>query len=142
MGARLFVAGALAVVGGFLMLASGYTSRGFLYTALNVAEPRISDFLSGMAASAAVLAVTVLELIIALGGVAVMVGGLIILVSHTTTGRTLIYLGGGAGFLGLVVSFGYAVYKLGGPSPVLAYLPYWVGLAMAVSGRWLAKGAR
>jgi len=141
MGARLYAAGALAVAGGFLMLASGYTSRGFLYTALNLAEPHITDFLNGMAANVAVFAVTILELVIALGGIAVMVGGLIILTNHTTTGRTLIYLGGGAGFLGLVVSFGYTAYKLGGFSPVLAYLPYWVGLAMAVSGRWLAKGA-
>ena len=141
MGTRLYAAGALAVIGGFLMLASGYTSRGFLYTALNLAEPRITDFLSGMAANVAVFAVTILELVIALGGIAVMVGGLVILTNHTTTGRTLIYLGGGVGFLGLAVSFGYTAYKLGGFSPVLGYLPYWVGLAMAVSGRWLAKGA-
>jgi len=141
LGARLYAAGALALVGGFLMFASGYTSRGFLYTALNLAEPHISDFLSGMAANVAVLAVTILELVIALGGIAVMIGGLIVLTNHTTTGRTLIYLGGGAGFLGLVVSFGYSAYKLGGLGPILAYLPYWVGLAVAVSGRWLAKGA-
>lgn len=141
MGARLYAAGALAVIGGLLMLASGYTSRGFLYTALSIAEPRISDLLSGAAANVAVLAVTILELLIALGGVAVLVGGLIILTNHKTTGRTLIYLGGGAGFLGLLVSFGYTAYRLGGINPVLAYLPYWVGLAMAVSGRWLAKGA-
>jgi hypothetical protein len=141
MGTQLYAAGALAFVGGFLMLASGYTSRGFLYTALNLAEPHISDFLSGMTASIAVFAVTILELVVALGGIAVMIGGLIVLTNHNTTGRTLIYLGGGAGFLGLVVSFGYSVYRLGGFNPVLAYLPYWVGLAMAVSGRWLAKGA-
>jgi hypothetical protein len=141
MGTRLYAAGALAVVGGFLMLASGYTSRGFLYTALNLAEPQISDLLSGMAANIAVLAVTALELVIALGGSAVIIGGLFVLTSHKTTGRVLIYLGGGAGFLGLLVSFGYTAYKLGGVAPVLAYLPYWVGLAMAVSGRWLAKSA-
>jgi hypothetical protein len=140
MGARLYAAGALAIIGGFLMLASGYTSRGFLYTALNIAEPRISDLLSGMAANAAVLAVTALELVIALGGLTVIIGGLLVFTSHKTMGRALIYLGGGAGFVGLLVSFGYSAYKLGGISPVLAYLPYWVGLAMAVSGRWLAKG--
>ena len=141
MGARLYAAGALAVVGGFLMVASGYTSRGFLYTALNLAEPRISDLLSGAAASVAILAVVLLELVIALGGLAVILGGLLMLTGHRTTGRVLIYLGGGAGFLGILVSFGYTVYRLGGISPVLAYLPYWVGVAMAVSGRWLAKGA-
>jgi hypothetical protein len=141
MGVRLYAAGALAVIGGFLMLVSGYTSRGLLYTALNLAEPHISDLLGGMALNAALLAVAMLELVIALGGIAVMIGGLIVLANHTTMGRTIIYLGGGAGFLGLAVSFGYTVYKLGGFGPLLAYLPYWVGLAMAVSGRWLAKGA-
>ncbi len=138
---RLLAAGVLAAAGGALMLASGYTSRGFLYTALGYAEPRLSDFLGGAELSAAIIAVTALELIIALGGLTVLIGGLVVLTHHTTTGRILIYLGGGAGFLGLLVSFGYSAYKLGGLDPVLAYVPYWVGLAMAVSGRWLAKGA-
>lgn len=138
---RRYLAGALAVVGGILMLASGYSSRGFLYIALGYAEPQISDFLSGAAASAAVLAITALEVTIALGGLAVLVGGVIVILRHTTTGRVLIYLGGGVGFIGLLVSFGYSIYKLGGVDPVLSYLPYWVGLAMAVTGRRLAKGA-
>jgi len=141
MGTRLYAASALALVGGFLMLSSGYTSRGFLYTALNLSEPHITEFLRGIAANVAVLVVTILELVIALGGIAVTVGGLVILTNHTTMGRTLIYLGGGAGFLGLLVSLGYTAYRLGGISPILAYVPYWVGLAMAISGRWLAKGA-
>jgi len=142
MSARLYAAGALAVIGGIFMLASGYSARGFLYTALNLAEPHISDFLSGTAASIAVLAVTTVELIVALGGLAVVLGGGVILAGHTSVGRAIIYLGGGAGFLGLLISFGYSAYKLGGIDPVLAYFPYWVGLAMAVSGRRLAKGVR
>jgi len=141
MGLRVYLAGILAVVGGLLMVLSGYNSRGFLYTALGYAEPRISDFLSGMAANAAILAITSLELIVALGGVTVLVGGITILSRHTGIGRALIYLGGGAGFLGLLISFGYSVYKLGGLDPVLSYLPYWVGLTMAVAGRRLAKGS-
>ena len=123
------------------MLESGYSSRGFLYTALGYAEPRVSDLLSGAAANAAIIAITALEVIIALGGLAVAIGGIVILIRHTTTGRLLVYLGGGAGFLGLLISFGYSVYKLGGIDPVLSYLPYWVGLAMAVTGRYLAKDA-
>ena len=122
------------------MLESGYSSRGFLYTALGYAEPHISDFLSGGAANAAILAITLLELVVALGGLTVAAGGLLILARHTTTGRALIYLGGGAGFLGLLVSFGYTAYKLGGIDPVLSYLPYWIGLALAVTGRHLARG--
>ena len=138
---RRLAAGGLAALGGLLMLGSGYVSRGFLYTALGFAEPNISHFLSGAYASAAVLAITVVQAIIALGGITVTAGGLAILSGHTTVGRTLIWLGGGAGFLGLLIGFGYSVYKLGGVDPVLGYLPYWVGLAMAIVGRRFAKGA-
>jgi len=140
-GTKLYTAGALAVVGGVLMLASGYSSRGLLYTALGYAVPQISNHFSGAFASAAVFAITILEIAIAFGGLTILLGGLTILTRHKTTDRALIYLGGGAGFLGLLISFGYTAYKLGGIDPVLAYVPYWVGLAMAVSGRWLAKGA-
>ncbi len=137
---RRWTAGILAIVGGILMLGSGYTSRSFLYLALGYTEPRLIDFLNGMVADAAVFAIAALELIIALGGVSVAVGGIIILARHSTTGRILIFLGGGAGFLGLLISFGYSTYKLGGLGPALSYLPYWVGLAFAVVGRRLAKG--
>lgn len=140
MGARLYVAGALAIVGGFLMAVSGYSSRSLLYTALNIAEPKLSDFISGIALSAAVVAIYILELLISLGGITVLVGGLLIVLNHARTGRILIFLGGGAGFLGLLISFGYTGYKLG-LDQTLAYAPYWIGLVMAVVGRRLAKGA-
>jgi hypothetical protein len=139
MSLRVYAAGALTVLGGLLMLESGYTSRGLLYTALGYALPRLPDLLGGEALSVAEVAITTLELMIALGGLTVVLGGLSILLGHAATGRILIYLGGGAGFLGLLVSFGYSAYKLGGLDPVLAYLPYWVGLAMAVAGRRLSK---
>ena len=139
MGLRLYAAGLLAIIGALLMLVSGYSSRGFLYQAFGISEHYILDF-GGAAANVVVLAITIVELIIALGGLTVLIGGLIILVRHTTTGRILIYLGGGTGFLGLIISLGYSAYKLGGLNPLLAYLPYWVGLALAISGRRLAKG--
>ena len=142
MGTRRYLAGALSAFGGGLMLASGYSSRGFLYTALGYAEPSISRILSGSAASAATLAIAAVEAVIALGGLSVLLGGLFIIADHITTGRLMIYFGGGAGFLGLLVSFGYSAYRLGGIDPVLSYLPYWIGLAMAVTGRHLAKGAQ
>jgi hypothetical protein len=141
MRSRLYLAGALAVAGGLLMLASGYTSRGFLYSALGYAVPQVTDVFSGAVANAVVAAITALELVIALGGITVVLGGLVIMTHHTTIGRLLIYLGGGAGFLGLLISFGYSAYRLGGVDPVLYYLPYWVGLALAIFARRLAKGA-
>ena len=141
MGLKRYLAGGLAAVGGLMMVASGYSSRGFLYTALGYAVPQISNVLSGAAENVVVFAITVVELITALGGVSVLVGGLIVIAGHTTTGRALVYLGGGAGFLGLVISLGYSAYKLGGLDPVLSYQPYWAGLALAIGGRRLAKGA-
>ena len=123
------------------MLGSGYTSRGLLYTALGDTEPRIIDFFGGIIAGAAFLAIAMLEVVIALGGVTVAAGGIIILARHSTTGRVLILLGGGASFFGLLITFGYSAYKLGGFGPTFSYLPYWLGLAFAVAGRRLAKGA-
>ncbi|MDA4124331.1 MAG: hypothetical protein OK438_02590 [Thaumarchaeota archaeon] len=141
MGAKRWASGILAVVGGFLMVFSGYTSRGLLFQALNIyVAPNLSDFLNGLALNAAALAVTILVILIGLGGITVLAGGLVILLGHVRIGRILIYLGGGAGFLGLLISFGYTSYKLGLDN-VLLYAPYWVGLAMAIIGRRLAKGA-
>ena len=75
MGIRRYLAGGSAVAGGLLMALSGYASRSFLYQALGYAEPKVSTFLTGGEAAAAVLAITTIEVIIALGGVTVAVGG-------------------------------------------------------------------
>lgn len=140
MSPKTYAAGALAAAGGLLMLASGYASRGFLFSALGYAAPRLSDYLSGDFASLALLAITLVELVIGLGGLTVLAGGILILAKHATIGRTLVWLGGASGFLGLVVGFGYAIFRLGGLEPTLAYLPYWIGVAMAILGRRLARG--
>src|SRR5690349_16040482 len=110
MGLRSYAAGLLAIVGALLMLGSGYSSRGLLFQAFGISEPYILDF-GGVAANLIVFGITIVELIIALGGLTVLIGGLMILAHHTTTGRVLIFLGGGTGFLGLMISFGYSIYK-------------------------------
>jgi hypothetical protein len=140
MGLRLWGSGLLAIVGGVLMVASGYSSRGFLFLALGYAANQIPSYFSGLAADAVVLTVSVVELLIGLGGLTVLIGGIFILRHHVRTGRVLIFLGGGAGLLGLLISFGYTTFKLG-LDPAGSYAPYWLGLAMAVAGRSLAKGA-
>ena len=139
-GIKLWVSGILAIIGGFLMVASGYVSRGFLFIALGYAAPEVSQYLAGMAADAILLAIAILEFIIALGGLTVLLGGASILWHHVRTGRILIFLGGGAGLLGLLISFGYTVFRLG-IAPAISYAPYWVGILMAVAARRLAKGA-
>ena len=122
------------------MVISGYAARGFMYQVLGYAEPHVSD-LGGYFASAGVLAITLVQLVIGLGGLTVIAGGLIVLANHTSIGRIVILLGGAGGFLGLLISFGYSVYKGAGIDPILYYLPYWVGLTIAAVARRLAKGA-
>ena len=104
------------------MVISGYAARGFLYQALGYAVPHLLDF-GGSFASAAVIAITLVQLVIGLGGVTVIAGGLIVLAKHTSIGRVVILLGGAGGFLGLLISLGYSVYKGGGIDPILYYLP-------------------
>ena len=138
MQARLVVGGILAMVGGALMVYSGYASHSILYQAIGQEVP---VYLSGWELSTASLAISVLELLNALGGITVFVGGLVLLSGHGRTGRIVILLGGGAGLIGLLVAFGYSAFKLG-LSQTLSYAPYWVGLILAVAARRVAKGTR
>lgn len=135
---RLWIGGLLAMVGGFLMVWSGYASNSLLYRA---AQQEILPFLTGFAAGAASLVISVLELINALGGITVIIGGIVLASGHARTGRIVILLGGGAGLIGLLASFGYSAYRLGLDQTV-SYAPYWVGLVFATAARRLAKGAR
>lgn len=120
------------------MIWSGYVSHGLLYEAIGAEIPA---YLTGFEAGAASLAISVLELINALGGVVVVIGGIFLVSGHGRTGRILILLGGGAGLLGLLASFGYTIYKLGAEQ-IIYYAPYWVGLLLAVTARRIAKGAK
>jgi hypothetical protein len=135
---RLWISGLLAMVGGFLMVWSGYASSSLLY---KLVGQEGLPFLSGFAAGVASLAISVLELINTLGGITVIIGGIILASGHARTGRIVILLGGGAGLIGLLVSFGYSAYRVG-LDQTISYAPYWVGLIFATAARMLARGAR
>ncbi len=121
------------------MIASGYATRSLLLLALGIIEGEIPQYIGGIAGLTATLAVDILVLLIALGGFTVILGGLALLTGHRTTGRLLILLGGGAGFLGLLITFGLAAFRLG-LNQTVAYTPYWIGLVLAVVARRLGKG--
>jgi hypothetical protein len=120
------------------MVYSGYVSRSVLYTAASIA---VQDFLPGFYANAASFVISVLALINALGGITVFAGGMVLLSGHGRTGRIIILLGGGAGLLGLLASFGYSAFRLG-LGQTLSYAPYWVGLVLAVAARRVSRGTR
>lgn len=67
-----------------------------------------------------------------------MAGGAFVLARRVRVGSTLIFLGGGAGFLGLLVSLVLAVWGTGF-SLIVGYAPYWVGLLLSAVARSLIK---
>ena len=131
---------ALAVVGGAMMAFGGVANHSFLLTVLSLVQSNLTNYLSGTTLFIVQVSIVVISLLIGLGGLTVAAGGILIFTGHRTLGRLLIALGGGAGFLGLLISFGYTAFTVGVAS-ALAHSIYWVGLILAVVARRIAKGA-
>ena len=126
------------MVGGVLMFISGFGTRSFLLTAFGLAGAEIPNYLGGLAGLTISIAVNILALLIALGGITVILGGASILAGHSTSGRFLILLGGGAGFFGLLVSFGYTALTAG-LAAAIGHPEYWVGVGLAVVARRVSR---
>lgn len=137
-GARMIAGSALAVSGGALMVIGGFASHSFLLSVLGLIDANLGGYLSGTSLFAVQVSILVISALISLGGLTVISGGVLIFTGHLTTGRLLIMLGGGAGFLGLLVSFGYAAFTTG-VSGALSHSVYWIGLVLSVLGRRIAK---
>jgi len=137
---RIVSGGALAVVGGFLIAVGGVTDHSFLLPLIHLLRPHLGEFMTGIPLFVVLGAVYLVSLLVGLGGVTVVVGGLLIFARHTGTGRLLIALGGGAGLLGLALSFGYTAFTMG-VSTALGHSAYWIGLIMSVLARRVARKA-
>lgn len=135
---RFRIAGILALAGGFLIVASGFAVHGFLLFVLNFLNGKIPYYLPGFTGEFASFTIQVLTITIALGGITVILGGIAVLFGHLFTGRLLIALGGGAGFLGLAITIAYSALTLG-PSTIITHSEYWIGVILAVIARSLAK---
>ena len=137
----LIASGVLGIFGGALIVTSGYRTQGLLLSTMDYANqhfgsrlPSTLEFLTG--ASIAIFAG-----IIALGGILVIIGGAIVIAGHTTTGRLLIALGGGVGFIGIATAIGFNVVATMGFDSILSHTDYWVGVVIASVARYLAKKA-
>lgn len=122
------------------MAGGGLVNHSFLLSLLGILSKELSIYIGGTTGEVASVAITTISILITLGGVTVAIGGLLILIKHVTTGRTFIALGGGAGFLGLLVSFGYVAFTSGVASAI-DHSVYWIGVVLAVIARRVAKGA-
>ena len=135
--ASIIAGGILALIGGAIIVLSGYRTGSFLVTVAHYSEAKFGSLLPGEALSAVQVALLVLSFIIGFGGFLVILGGLLVLAKHLTTGKILIGLGGGVGFIGIAISVGYAVY-VDGFSVLITHADYWIGVLIATIGRYLA----
>ena len=136
----LRASGAVAVLGGLLMFLGGVTSHSVVLWILPTLRQEVLTRLPTAVQGEATLAVEAIAGLVSLGGITVVAGGLSLLLGRKTTGRTLVALGGGAGFLGLSIALGYTAV-VSGLGSVASHTGYWVGVVLAVAARRLASKA-
>jgi hypothetical protein len=134
---RIIAGGILAMIGGAIIVTSGYRTGSFLVTVASFSEARFGSLLPGEALTAIQIGVLVLSFIIGFGGLLAILGGVLVIAKHITIGKILIGLGGGLGFFGILISMGYAVY-VHGFSVLWDHVDYWIGVLIATLGRYLA----
>lgn len=130
----------LALIGGFLLFQVGWIgSIGFIddiaaYALLYF--PTIADIIT--------LVLTALLYIASLGGIAVIVGGILIAMNREGTGKFVIGLGAGIGLIGLIIMLAEALIA-GGVDAFLDVLTLvsqsiaWIGVILSILARRLTS---
>lgn len=127
---------ALAMLGGLLIVVSGYRTSSFILSVLSFSENQ--TVVPSVVRTAITVAIPVLTFVISLGGILVISGGILLLLRHKTSAILLIALGGGVGFIGIVIGLGYNVFT-SGPISIISHFDYWIGVLVASIGRALGK---
>jgi hypothetical protein len=129
--------GILAIIGGLLIITSGFRTGSFLVTAAKFSETQFGSSLPNGALTIIQIAVLALSFVIGFGGLLAILGGILLITKHLTIGKILLGLGGGVGFIGIAISLGYAIY-VSGFSVLATHFDYWLGVLIASIGRYLA----
>lgn len=131
---------ALALIGGFLLFQVSWVgSIGFI---ADIAAYAASSFPA--IAETITLILTILLYIAALGGIAVIIGGILIAMDRIGTGKFVIGLGAGLGLFGLIIMLVEA-YLAGGVAALTEILTLisqsiaWIGVIMSIVARTRAK---
>ena len=122
----------VAIVAGILLLISGISG---LATWETVKE-FVTDNLTDNAVIQIVFAILIF--IASLGGLAVIIGGILIGKENLSTGRFLIMLGAGMGIIGLIVSI-YIAYVKGSLTIGSFFSIGFMGLLLSIIARSMAK---
>ena len=130
----------LALIGGFLLFQVGWVgSIGFIADIAVYAQTYFPA-----AAEVITLVLTILLYISSLGGIAVIIGGLLIAISRIGTGKFVIGLGAGIGLVGLIIMLVEA-YLAGGVAALTEILTLisqsiaWIGVILSIIARNRAK---
>lgn len=134
---RLYVSGAIAVLGGLLMFLGGVTSHSIALWILPMLNQEVLARLPQPVETGAVLVVDIIAALVSLGGLTVIFGGVSLMLGRRSIGRALVALGGGAGLIGLSLALGYTVL-VSGLGSVTSHVGYWVGVVLAVVARRVA----
>ena len=126
------------MTGGALILASGFSSHSIMLEMVSLFKEKVSTLLPAMIQLIVGTCILALSVLIALGGITVILGGAAVLFQRRTLGRLLVAIGGGAGFIGLAIALGYVLITAGVAS-LLVHGEYWLGVLLAAVGRHLAR---
>ena len=131
---------ALALIGGFLLFQVSWVgSIGFMADIALYAQTYFPA-----AAEMITLVLTILLYIASLGGIAVIIGGILIAMDRIGIGKFVIGLGAGVGLFGLIIMLVEA-YLAGGVAALTDILTMisqsiaWIGVIMSIVARSLAK---
>jgi hypothetical protein len=138
---RLRTAFLLALVGGILLLVAGVSGGvgiyAFAFAEISSLYPSLASVLGALLA--------VLTVIASFGGVAVIVGGILILGSRVTTGKLFITLGAGVGIFGIIIGLATGLAQGWGlvASAMAVFATGqtlgWVGIFLSIFARIMAK---
>lgn len=130
----------LALIGGFLLFQVSWVgSIGFIADIAIYAQTNFPA-----AAEAITLVLSILLYIASLGGIAVIIGGLLIAINRIGTGKFVIGLGAGVGLIGLIIMLVEA-YLAGGIAALTEILTLisqsiaWIGVILSIIARNRAK---
>ena len=124
----------IAIIAGILLLIAGISGAATWQT--------ISDFVSSQFPGNEILEIVfvILIFIASLGGIAVIIGGLLIGKKKTGTGRMFILLGAGMGIIGLIFSLIVAYNE--GNLTIGSFLSIgMIGIILSIAARMIAKKA-
>ena len=135
----------LALISGLILIASGVTSASLLLTIVDYIDKYLGPHLPFVDNTVLNIVIATLAFVIGLGGLLVFIGGVLLLLKHSFSGRSLIGLGGGMAVIGLLFSMGEAYYVSGFSSIIFHesyFTLYWVGAILATASIVLSLRAK